>query len=95
MNASEKRHLNCVEELLAATGIEKDAKTITGNTALMIASRAGHNEVVVCLIEHGANVNEKNNEHCTALMNAIQYGHLDWTSIVLTFMYVLQRAEQC
>jgi len=36
----------------------------------MIASREGHIEVVKELIERGANINAKNNNGRTALMNA-------------------------
>ncbi|XP_041366840.1 uncharacterized protein LOC121381572 [Gigantopelta aegis] len=47
----------------------------TGNTALHCACRFGHYEIVALLLEYGANIDAKNNFHCTPLYAAIEGLH--------------------
>ena len=47
-----------------------------GNTALLLASSRGHEDVVVNLLKHGkVDLNLQNNEVSTALMAASVHGH--------------------
>jgi ankyrin repeat protein len=54
-----------------------------GNTALILAARFGHNEVVRALLLAKADVRVKNKEGKTALMLAAEGGH-DQTVAALT-----------
>ena len=51
-------------------GADINQKDKCGNTALMMASEYGCNEVVELLIQKGADVNAESNKGWTALMNA-------------------------
>lgn len=53
MHASEKGYLGLVVQLLKA-GANIELKSMWGETALSIASRQQHSEVVAVLVKHGA-----------------------------------------
>jgi ankyrin repeat protein len=57
MTALEEDKLECVRLLLAVDGIDVNAMDDDGATALSKAALKGHANIVMSLIEHGANVN--------------------------------------
>jgi ankyrin repeat protein len=56
-----------VEELIKQ-GVNVNTRDINGDTVLIIAARLGLGEIVDCLLDNGADVNEKDKEGWTALM---------------------------
>lgn len=54
-----------------------------GITPLMFASARNHKDIVVFLIEHGANVNQKDDAGGTALIYAVWKGHKDIVAILI------------
>ena len=56
-------------------GTDVDARDRHGQTALMLAARAGHREVVEALIAHRANLNTTAKYGLSALMLALVAGH--------------------
>jgi ankyrin repeat protein len=54
-------------KLFLEAGMNPDAKTYDGKTALMGATRGGHVEIVQALLANGAEVNAKDNEGMTPL----------------------------
>lgn len=85
--ASEAGHVDCVDLLLekgADTSIlSRDAKELS---ALMIAARRNHTQVINSLINHGCDVNLKNSNGDTALDIAIKRERLEATKILLRAM---------
>ena len=65
-----------VERLLKA-GADADGRAATGETAIMLAARAGSPGVVKTLVAHGADVNAKTRFGDTALMFAAAERHPD------------------
>jgi ankyrin repeat protein len=59
LSACEKGDLDTVKQVLSPSDIE--LKNSQGLTALSIASKAGYNNIVQCLLEAGANINTLNN----------------------------------
>jgi len=76
-----------VKNLIEA-GIDVDAQTKDGATALMLASRTGHSEITRMLMEAGAEVNTQDHNGFTALMIASAQGH-----IVVVRMLIEVRAD--
>ena len=64
-----------ISHLFIQEKVGLNAKDESGDTVLMIASRAGHFETVELLIENGADVDLQNKYGHTALMIARQYGY--------------------
>jgi len=54
-----------------------NASANNGWTALMLASRCGHYNIVRLLLEAGADVNAKDDDGSTALMLASRNGYID------------------
>lgn len=54
-----------------------------GNTPLMYGCAGGHEEVVKFLLEHGANVEDHNENGHTPLMEAASAGHVGLAKILL------------
>jgi hypothetical protein len=65
------QHSPRVVELLIGSGANVHAKDVLGETALMIAARAGRVDVVQALVRTGADVNAKDNQGRTALSSAV------------------------
>jgi len=57
--------------------------TENGNTALILASRAGHTLAVQTLLSERPNLNVVDNDHQTALMNAVKNGHIGVATLLL------------
>jgi ankyrin repeat protein len=64
--------------------VSGQARLVDGETALMLASREGHLEVVRALFAARADVNTKDDDGGTALMYASQEGHLEVVRALLT-----------
>ena len=62
-------------EVLIQQGADVNIKSGKGNTALVIASKNGYNDVVEVLLEGGADVHQKDNDGNTALLWAAEKGH--------------------
>ena len=62
---------------LFSRGVTIDQKDKHGSTALMIAAREGHLDIVTKLIEAGATVDQADKFGWTALMFAAENGHLN------------------
>jgi ankyrin repeat protein len=72
-NAVKNGDYNKVKQILAA-GIDVDVTEDT-KTALMLAAKEGHQNIVKLLLENGANINKKNKSHNTALHFAVFNKH--------------------
>ncbi|XP_074646622.1 uncharacterized protein LOC141902690 isoform X2 [Tubulanus polymorphus] len=72
--ASHRGNMKMVSKLVIA-GVNLDAKTPLGRTALHVAASQGHGKVITYLLEKGANINEVDNDGNTALNIAGKYGH--------------------
>ncbi|GAB6033507.1 hypothetical protein CHUAL_013386 [Chamberlinius hualienensis] len=66
--------INCVKHLVKY-GVDVNAKTSSGMTALMLSARDGKNMILDYLIESGANTEMVNVEGWSALVWAIHSGH--------------------
>jgi uncharacterized protein len=63
--------------------LEEGVSPVAKNTALHVASRNGHTEIVEMLLEKGADVNAKTNEGITALIRASEKGHTETVARLL------------
>jgi ankyrin repeat protein len=72
-----------VEALLGA-GASIDARNGVGETALLVAARAGNNEVVRLFLERHADVNAADNRQHTALYYAGERGSTEIIEMLLT-----------
>ncbi|KAK9994446.1 hypothetical protein SO802_024149 [Lithocarpus litseifolius] len=63
------------------------------NSPLHFAAAKGHNEIVVLLLENGADVNSRNYCGQTALMQACRYGHWEVVQTLLLFRCNVTRAD--
>lgn len=81
--AAEHGGIEKVRELSTA-GVNIDAsEPITGRTALMYASKAGHWEVIEILVKRGADIEKTNYRGATALHIAAQFGHIQPVKVLL------------
>lgn len=71
-------------EALLEAGAAIDARNGTSETALLLAARAGNNEVVRLLVEHHAAVNAADNLQHTALYYAGERGFTEIVELLLT-----------
>ncbi|MQL82388.1 hypothetical protein Taro_014841 [Colocasia esculenta] len=63
------------------------------NSPLHFAAAKGHNEIVMLLLENGADVNSRNYCGQTALMQACRYGHWEVVQTLLLFRCNVTRAD--
>jgi hypothetical protein len=70
---------------LVAFGIDVNAQSISGSTALMYAARNGHLSLVEFLISSGAEINKSSNKGSTALVIARKFGHADLSTYLEKF----------
>jgi len=83
LRAASAGNADTVRSLLASPNVDVNGVDDQGNTALILAARFGHNEVVRALLLAKADVKVKNKEGKTALMLAAEGGH-DQTVAALT-----------
>ena len=72
-----------VVRLLLGRGAEVDARTTTGYTALLLASREGYRETTDVLLAAGADVNAAAADGTTALVIATIRRHLEYAEFLL------------
>ncbi|URD81934.1 E3 ubiquitin-protein ligase [Musa troglodytarum] len=63
------------------------------NSPLHFAAAKGHNEIVMLLLENGADVNLRNYCGQTALMQACRHGHWEVVQTLLIFRSIVTRAD--
>jgi ankyrin repeat protein len=76
IKAAQEGNIKLVTQLLDA-GVNINARTTSGMTALMWAAHQGHTQVVRALLQRGADVNTKDVYGNTALMDATGFGHTE------------------
>jgi len=81
-NVTEKRNITEINRILKQ-GADANTKNSKGVTALGMASKNGHLDVVKALLEKGADVNAKYEDERTALMVASSKGYLDVVKVLL------------
>lgn len=69
---------------LLKRGIDVDARSILGETALMAAAECGHAALVTALLEAGADVEARSKAGTTALMHAALNDHAEIVTILLS-----------
>ena len=82
VDAVVSRDLNTLRRLLAS-GRAVDELHCESETALIVASREGQNEMVRTLLDAGADVNNSNSTGWTALMWAAQKGRIETLRLLL------------
>ncbi|KAM3067595.1 hypothetical protein ACMFMG_000090 [Clarireedia jacksonii] len=70
MNAIRQRDPRKVEALIKCEEFQLDQMSESGDTALVLASRWGSKEVIKCLLAHGADPNQRDQDGCTPLFAA-------------------------
>ena len=83
LRAASAGNADTVRTLLASPNVDVNGVDDQGNTALILAARLGHDEVVRTLLLAKADVRVKNKDGKTALMLAAEGGH-DETVAALT-----------
>jgi len=83
LRAASAGNADTVRTLLTSPNVDVNGVDDQGNTALILAARFGHNEVVRALLLAQADRKVKNKEGKTALMLAAEGGH-DETVAALT-----------
>ena len=68
---------------LSSDDDEDDDDVQAGQTALMLASSRGREDVVAMLLEAGADVNAQDDDGSTALMCAAEHGCIDVVKMLL------------
>ncbi|KAK7023587.1 hypothetical protein SK128_018011 [Halocaridina rubra] len=66
-----------IVQALEAAGADTDARLATGDSALHIAARNGHSEIIVHLVQSGAHVDAINRNDVTPLQMALAHGWLE------------------
>jgi ankyrin repeat protein len=72
-----------VVKLLVQRGADVEARGYFETTALHKAATGGHEDVVVFLMEHGAEANSRDCANCTPLMCASMEGHIRVAQVIL------------
>lgn len=71
-------------QILLGLGVSPDGRErLLGATALMIACLAGQTEIVRDLLDHGADLEIRDNDGRTALMEACMAGHTDSVTMLV------------
>jgi ankyrin repeat protein len=81
MPQHDKTLTNCAQLLLDAGAAINHQIRHHGWTALMLAVRQGHTNVVKILVVHGAWVDQPNDSNATALIWAAEKGAPWWSSV--------------
>ena len=79
---TEINRLNIVQILLRGN-VHVNSQDTNGITALMVASRKGHNEIISLLLQAKADPNVTDNKGMTALMHACRNGHSEAAKLLL------------
>lgn len=83
IKAIKKGNIDLVKSLINPENINSSNEL--GFTPLMVASSAGNLEIVILLLNAGANVNQMSNNHFSALILAINKKNLEVTQILLDY----------
>ncbi|XP_038207978.1 tyrosine-protein kinase Shark isoform X2 [Zerene cesonia] len=83
--ATEAGDFNVVSQLLACGYRNRDAKNQDGQTAVHIAARTGHDNILAKLIESGATVNVRDSLGFTPLHYTCQYNLPSTTELLITY----------
>jgi ankyrin repeat protein len=82
MSAATNGHDKTIE-LLSTAGAEKEAKNLTGGTALTMATEEGHVKCIELLLTAGADKEAKDLKGYTALITASEKGHEKCVEVLL------------
>ncbi|KAI8781208.1 hypothetical protein BgiBS90_018559 [Biomphalaria glabrata] len=80
---------NEMESISKITDFFKDSSFLnkndskTGHTALHVAAKCGHLEIVQLLLEHGADINAKNNLQSSPIFYSIEGGHKEVSHLLI------------
>ena len=83
MDAAEHRDQDIILSFLKKYADSIDVEDKLGWTALIYASRAGHEDIVELLLDKGAFIEATDNQGWTALMYAARDGHRDTVALLL------------
>uniref|UniRef100_H2Z9A0 KAP NTPase domain-containing protein n=1 Tax=Ciona savignyi TaxID=51511 RepID=H2Z9A0_CIOSA len=70
-----------------------DQKNEFGQTALHLACKRGHNDILTCLLEHGFSMMAKDNDDFTAMLYASRGGYLNCVQILMNVRINLEQAD--
>ena len=93
--ASLKGHDKIVEQLIIGGAAALDIPTTDGVTPLMLASYKGHVKVVEKLVEAGAQINLKDKDGTTALLEACKIKNLDIAKNIADYLFKNGADSKC
>ena len=73
----------CMNKVENSSLLIEQARGKAGKTALHLAAKSGHLEIIQLLLERGADINTRDRKGKTALHLAAKSGHLDITKLLL------------
>ena len=78
-------HGNVVNVLIEKGADVNKPEPCSGHTPLRVAVQRGRKAIAICLLDHGADVDARNNEglQFTALLDAAQRGHLPLANLLV------------
>uniref|UniRef100_F6YPY1 KAP NTPase domain-containing protein n=1 Tax=Ciona intestinalis TaxID=7719 RepID=F6YPY1_CIOIN len=89
----EQGNVGAIRDVLLKHHDFVDQKNDAGLTALHLACKRGHEEIVTTLIEHGYSAMVKDNDDFTALTYACRGGHLACVMVLMQFRPNIEQAD--